>query len=212
MRELALLAAVALSAVTISSAAQAQITVPTDTPLVTFSGNPCGAAGGINSCVATQTGVINGTSTDPLASSLVARINTPGSTDISTLFNSTITGSEFSWSITNNVLTFTYTAGAGDPVLHYLGLFQGGCPAGGTNPCPNGTYDLFYDAGGFTSASINLSSLFLNQGLSHIDVFDTTTPGGVPEPGTWALMLLGFGAAGVAIRRSRRKALLAQIA
>jgi PEP-CTERM motif-containing protein len=28
---------------------------------------------------------------------------------------------------------------------------------------------------------------------------------GVPEPGTWAMMLLGFGATGFAIRRSRRK-------
>lgn len=27
----------------------------------------------------------------------------------------------------------------------------------------------------------------------------------VPEPGTWAMMLLGFGAAGVALRRSRRQ-------
>ena len=30
------------------------------------------------------------------------------------------------------------------------------------------------------------------------------TPPGVPEPATWAMMLLGFGAAGTALRRSRR--------
>lgn len=34
---------------------------------------------------------------------------------------------------------------------------------------------------------------------------------GVPEPGTWALMLLGFGGVGVALRRKRKPA-LAQIA
>ena len=35
----------------------------------------------------------------------------------------------------------------------------------------------------------------------------------VPEPATWTMMLLGFGAAGTAMRRSRRKsALLEQIA
>ena len=40
---------------------------------------------------------------------------------------------------------------------------------------------------------------------------DVTTP--LPEPATWAMMLLGFGAAGISMRRSRRrKALLAQIA
>jgi hypothetical protein len=40
-----------------------------------------------------------------------------------------------------------------------------------------------------------------------------TQPGSVPEPATWAMMLFGFGAAGVAMRRSRRKtALFAQAA
>ena len=34
----------------------------------------------------------------------------------------------------------------------------------------------------------------------------------VPEPATWAMMLLGFGAIGFAARRSRKKAALAQIA
>jgi PEP-CTERM motif len=39
---------------------------------------------------------------------------------------------------------------------------------------------------------------------------EVTTP--LPEPATWAMMIFGFGAAGFAMRRSRRKALLAQIA
>jgi hypothetical protein len=49
--------------------------------------------------------------------------------------------------------------------------------------------------------------------------FGATAPSGailedaVPEPATWAMMLLGFGGIGVAMRRGRRKnALLAQIA
>jgi hypothetical protein len=40
---------------------------------------------------------------------------------------------------------------------------------------------------------------------------DIGTPGGtppVPEPATWAMMVLGFGAAGFAMRRNRRKATL----
>ncbi len=32
----------------------------------------------------------------------------------------------------------------------------------------------------------------------------------VPEPGTWALMLLGFGGVGVSIRRRRRETLIPQ--
>lgn len=42
------------------------------------------------------------------------------------------------------------------------------------------------------------------QDMSHIAFFGT--PGtAVPEPGTWALMLLGFGAAGYSLRRNRRR-------
>jgi hypothetical protein len=36
--------------------------------------------------------------------------------------------------------------------------------------------------------------------------------GAVPEPSTWAMMLLGFGAVGMSMRRNRRKAPLPQIA
>ena len=39
-----------------------------------------------------------------------------------------------------------------------------------------------------------------------------TPPPSVPEPATWAMMLAGFGATGFAMRRTRRKNLLAQIA
>ena len=59
---------------------------------------------------------------------------------------------------------------------------------------------------------------FLNQGTTangataNSGAILVTAPG-VPEPATWAMMLLGFGATGVAVRRSRRrKALLEQIA
>jgi PEP-CTERM motif-containing protein len=36
--------------------------------------------------------------------------------------------------------------------------------------------------------------------------FRTAQVTGVPEPGTWAMMLLGFGATGFALRRSRKRA------
>jgi len=39
----------------------------------------------------------------------------------------------------------------------------------------------------------------------------TTPPPGVPEPATWAMMLIGFGAVGYSMRR-RRKFVLAQVA
>jgi hypothetical protein len=50
-------------------------------------------------------------------------------------------------------------------------------------------------------------------GWSNATLYTTGDPPGVPEPATWAMMLLGFGAAGTALRRSRRKnGMIAQIA
>jgi hypothetical protein len=52
---------------------------------------------------------------------------------------------------------------------------------------------------------------FQNTSPSGSDI-GLPVPGGVPEPATWAMMLLGFGAAGMALRRNRGKALLTQLA
>jgi hypothetical protein len=51
------------------------------------------------------------------------------------------------------------------------------------------------------------------QGFSNAALYTTDVDHSLPEPSTWAMMLLGFGAAGVAMRRSRRKAqLVSQLA
>jgi hypothetical protein len=39
--------------------------------------------------------------------------------------------------------------------------------------------------------------------VTSVRVFDSAVAGAVPEPGAWALMILGFGAAGTALRRRR---------
>lgn len=67
------------------------------------------------------------------------------------------------------------------------------------------------------STSLNSAGLFGNVWIigssrpnldSNDDGFKlksiVVTPGAVPEPSTWAMMLLGFGAAGAALRRSRK--------
>lgn len=48
------------------------------------------------------------------------------------------------------------------------------------------------------------------QGLSHIAFFGVRSA--VPEPGTWALMLLGFGGVGVSMRRRRAKSVIPHLA
>jgi hypothetical protein len=189
-------AALAMAAMGLTTPATAALTL-----VGTFDGNQCGGAGGFSACYASGTTAGTGAiSKTPGGSPSIIRIENGGSTDISTAFP-TVTGSEFTTSYVSgtNTLSFTYTAGAGDPVAHYLGIFQGGSAVGGNF---NNTYDLFYDPNPITSGSINLSTYFQNPGWSHIDFFDT---GAVPEPATWALMLVGFAGMGTALRRSRRR-------
>ena len=59
------------------------------------------------------------------------------------------------------------------------------------------------------------SSVFIKNGSILCTGEDCVIRGGgaVPEPGTWAMMLFGFGGIGVAMRtRRRRKALTTQLA
>ena len=55
------------------------------------------------------------------------------------------------------------------------------------------------DLGATTTHTITLSD---GQGSSNAQIF--ATGGAVPEPATWAMMLLGFGGIGMAMRGSRR--------
>ena len=57
------------------------------------------------------------------------------------------------------------------------------------------------DAGGLFSRAHNFGSAFSDWGL---ETGFVTGGGGVPEPATWGLMLVGFGGLGLALRRSRR--------
>jgi len=179
-----------------ATAAQAAITL-----IGTFDGNQCGGAGGFAACWASGTAPGGGAITKtPPGSPSIIRFEPGGATDLGSF--PSIDGSEFviNYVSATNTLNFTYTPGPGDPEIHYFGIFQGGSAPGGSF---NNTYQLFYDTNPITTGSINLSTYFVNSGWSHIDFFDTGTR--VPEPATWAMMLLGFGGIGMALRRSRRR-------
>jgi hypothetical protein len=55
-----------------------------------------------------------------------------------------------------------------------------------------------FDAANLTSVRISSTSPF------QIDNIRLTAVAAVPEPGTWAMMLIGFGAIGASVRRARR--------
>lgn len=56
---------------------------------------------------------------------------------------------------------------------------------------------------GTGTGGIGGSTGFDPDAVAAINYIDTAPVGGVPEPGAWALMILGFGAAGAMIRRRR---------
>ena len=57
----------------------------------------------------------------------------------------------------------------------------------------------------YFDAGTNLDKINLNFGASStLTLFSTGAPGGVPEPATWALMILGFGGIGAAMRRKTK--------
>jgi len=110
--------------------------------------------------------------------------------------------------------SFSFYLGSPDTynkvVFNFLGggsqTFTGSSIWGG-NPPGNGDrtlgYRVYYDFGGAKVKSISFSSTadaFEFDGLAG-------SLGVVPEPGTWALMILGFGGAGAMLRR--RKAVFA---
>ena len=83
--------------------------------------------------------------------------------------------------------------------------YSGGIfPPAGTSPLPG----LFI---GFTSAGNDILGFSVGPGASANDAFaiddvrwTTLRDGGIPEPSTWAMLLLGFGGLGAVLRRGRR--------
>ena|SRR5581483_6899222 len=185
----------------------------------TFSGNQC-TAGPITTCYATGTTAGTGLLTQakkgdppPDGSPGILRLDNTGSGDGLTDSLSIDTKTGLTDSLSNSIavgdqiLNFSYS---GSEMAYYIGLFNGGSAVGCSgDSCFHNTYFLFYSSDPLTSGTIDLNKLFNNRGISHVDLFDHGGP--LPEPATWAMMLLGFGGIGVAMRR-RRKPALAQLA
>jgi hypothetical protein len=142
--------------------------------------------------------------------------------DLTTASGNLLTNGDFG---TGDLTGWTYANIYG---ASFGGVVQAGCGAGGTNCWFDGAVQA-YDAISQTIAtnigdtyeiSFNLNGGFSQDGLYHrlstngnitgtggngIDVLAYAQaglpPAGTPEPAAWALMLLGFGGLGAAIRR-----------
>lgn len=114
-------------------------------------------------------------------------------------------------------VAFTGTTGVATSTPTFPGF-----PSGVTAGTYNQTFDLltatpynpaYVTANGGTPANAEAALLAaLAAGKSYLNIHTTTFSGGeirgflvasVPEPASWAMMLLGFGAIGIAVRRRR---------
>lgn len=83
-------------------------------------------------------------------------------------------------------------------------LWPTGDPGFQTIPGPFG--DLVVEALAFRDGALSLDNIvFEHVGAGSPGGPAVPGPGAVPEPASWALMILGFGAAGATLRVSRRR-------
>ena len=110
---------------------------------------------------------------------------------------------QFSGSSTVNFATLLF--GQTIIAVHYgNGVGSPGRPNNSTQGDGDDTAFYLFNAG---TIGLDTFTLAFNA-ASTVTLFQTGSPPpppGVPEPATWAMMLMGFGAAGTALRRSRRK-------
>ena len=187
----ALLAATAVAA--LPSAAQAQTTTLLDVTNPPVQSN--------------QQYSYNFVTTGPSSTITFAGYDVPSGINVNNILLTSLGGS-------TNLLGTTFSFSAA-PCGSFAG--QSGVGAFGTNNvffagvC-GGSYDAFSQSFASTAgASYTLSFLVSNgtfggDGL-RVTASNAQLAGAVPEPGTWAMMLVGFGAMGVALRRRRRVAL-----
>lgn len=113
---------------------------------------------------------------NPVATYILGGALTATATDL--FFNFSLSG--------NNFLVFNRGPGQGD---HYCFETNGYCGSGANR-----------EAFRFGTGAFQFEERFGNLSIASVAAVS-----GVPEPATWAMMLLGFGGVGWAMRRSRRQ-------
>jgi hypothetical protein len=102
--------------------------------------------------------------------------------------------------VVDNIETFGgVRAGISFATPHVLDLYSGvHGVCGGGDTCTGG---FGFGQGSFVQP---YTQFYDNHGLFTVSTFDIVVSGAVPEPATWAMMILGFGMAGASLRGRRR--------
>lgn len=200
------LAAPATAAITIGSVTPGTNPYTGPPPTYDFDTNTPTTTGG----AVITTGTTSGSYAQPYGStgnyySVGPSTTTPGSIDLSSFGD--ITSISFIWGSVDAYNTLTFL----DASNNVLATFSGSdifSPASGNQTDPNTNPVVTFLLTGSDVSAFSTLQLSSSQNAFEIDNLAINP---VPEPATWAMMLLGFGGIGLAMRR-RRKPVLAQIA
>jgi hypothetical protein len=139
----------------------------------------------------TTSGTFNGT---PLNNSpIMAKFDYNDSGSVSSVLTGaafpSITGSEFNLTLgANGFISYTYTPGAGDPLIQYIAVKGGN------------SFNLFAVAGSFAESNLftpTTATAGNRAGVSHITFYDTALPPGGHRAEPMSLALFGAGLLGL---------------
>lgn len=161
------------------------------------------SAGGAHAAIITT---CTGPADTILASPTAIACTTASGNTLNTAANATTAAALASLGVTWNDTFFDHVSGLGGATTINLatpisGITFLGIHFGASSPIGNST--AFYKI----DAPVGTTVIQLTAGLkgsSNFEVF--STGGGVPEPATWAMMIVGLGMTGAAVRASRRQA------
>ena len=215
MRKLAILAAASIAATLFAAApASAQLG-----PIV----DPC-SAGFVNGAIACQgyygsnliTGGTGSATTTDQMTAINLLLNGTASTGDTLPTNNTSSYNPPYTGLDYDTVLGALTNLNGTATLTFSGLTLSGLTILGAHFGNNIDSDMnnvtafwLIDLGATQTSTITLAN---GAGSSNAQIFATGQTPSVPEPATWAMMLMGFGATGVAMRRRRRQLAFAQFA
>lgn len=103
--------------------------------------------------------------------------------------------------------SFTFTAGsASGGSVTITGYDAAGVVTGSTGLNFNNGYDVYTIGGLGNFAGIQFSATNDPAGVRYMNIsYEALAGGAVPEPSAWALMILGFGVTGAALRRGKQQ-------
>ncbi|MES2897868.1 MAG: PEPxxWA-CTERM sorting domain-containing protein [Pseudomonadota bacterium] len=119
-------------------------------------------------------------------------------------FLSAVSGFQFDWGSIDDYNILTINSTGADPVIIPGLNFTNPANGNQVSPGTNGLFSVYGNAGE------KFNSITLTSRTNSFEIDNLATPtSAIPEPATWAMMIVGFGAVGGVLRSSRRRQALA---